>query len=165
MGVPQPIARYLRRAGRSLIFSLVAMAAWHGTRLATESPAPIVKVRWKPTVSEAQRVGLEERHQLIRGNSVGPNSFNYDLLDSRREAIRAIVTDPAVADTGEIDRAQFRIAPTAGRGTATRWLWHRFWPEWAARWVAGALHAWMVLSLVAWIVWEEKRPIETDTAA
>lgn len=161
----RPSHRFGRLTVRSLVLSLVVVGLWHGTRLATESPAPTIKVRWSNEVSERERKALEQRFQLLRPDPSGPNAYYYDLLDSRQKAIRAIVEHPAVADTQNLDRSRFTVTVLAGRGESNRWLWHRYGPEWAARWVATALHGWLALSLIAWVMWEEKRPIESDTAA
>ena len=46
-------------------------------------------------------------------------TWRYDLVDLSRDNIRAIVNDPAIEDTHEIDREGYTLAPTAPR-TARR---------------------------------------------
>ena len=67
---------------------------------------PRVSVRWQEAVSAGDRVALERRHDLQNGVQDG-RTWQYELGDRTRENIRALVEDPAVEDTGRIDRNTF----------------------------------------------------------
>lgn len=67
---------------------------------------PRVHVRWDDRIGSADRAALERQYglrngALIQGTS---NTWRYDLGLVSRENIRALVADPAVADTAYIDR-------------------------------------------------------------
>jgi len=65
---------------------------------------PRVTVRWDESVSPASRTALERRHGLRNGTPVDETTWRYGLGDTSRENIRALIRDPAVEDTGYIDR-------------------------------------------------------------
>ena len=64
---------------------------------------PRVAVLWDESVSSADREALERRYGLRSGRIDG-DSWRYELGDLSRENIRALIQDPAVDDTGYIDR-------------------------------------------------------------
>jgi hypothetical protein len=68
---------------------------------------PRVAVRWTDGVNDSARGALEARYQLRDGRRNDGPSWQYELRDWSRENIEALVRDPAVADTGYIDRATF----------------------------------------------------------
>jgi hypothetical protein len=73
---------------------------------------PRVSIRWQPTVSAAQRLALEERHDLRSGRQDGGDTepvWRYELGDWSRDAVAALVQDPAVADTNYIDRSSYAV--------------------------------------------------------
>jgi hypothetical protein len=68
---------------------------------------PRVSIRWQATVTQAERRALERRHQLLNGrqdDAQNPSVWRYELGDTSRDAVAAIVRDAAVADTNYIDR-------------------------------------------------------------
>ena len=67
---------------------------------------PRVNVRWQEAVGAADRAALERRHDLQNGVQDG-RTWQYQLGDSSLDNIRALVEDPAVEDTGYIDRNAF----------------------------------------------------------
>ena len=71
---------------------------------------PRVAVRWAASVSDSNRAELERRYSLRDGRRDGGPEWRYQLGDRSRENIGALVRDPAVADTGYIDRAQLTAA-------------------------------------------------------
>jgi hypothetical protein len=82
---------------------------------------PRVHVRWLEGLSEGERASLERRYELRAGIPVEgtPSTWRYDLGDLSRENIRALVDDPAVADTAYIDR---KALTSEGRGIrVTMW--------------------------------------------
>ena len=81
---------------------------------------PRVTVRWGDEVSAVERVALERRYRLESGQPTEGTTWQYGLLDRSRDNVRAIVSDPAVSDTGYIDRPTFeaprwRIEVSASR--------------------------------------------------
>jgi hypothetical protein len=65
---------------------------------------PRVAVRWSTDVDESHRLALEQRYELRNGRRDNGPEWRYELGDWSRENIAALVRDPAVADTGYIDR-------------------------------------------------------------
>lgn len=67
---------------------------------------PVVNVRWDASVSPADRATLERRFDLRNGSAIEGTAtgWRYQLRNRSRENIRALVEDPAVDDTGNIDR-------------------------------------------------------------
>ena len=78
-----------------------------------------VHVRWQPSVDAAERQRLETEWQLVDGQEVSPSTWRYDLTAPSDGRLRAIVRHPAVADTHDIDRQRYTVAPEAHR-TARR---------------------------------------------
>ena len=81
---------------------------------------PRVTVRWGDEVSAVDRVALERRYRLESGQPTEGTTWQYGLADRSRDNVRAIVSDPAVSDTGYIDRPTFeaprwRIEVSASR--------------------------------------------------
>lgn len=67
---------------------------------------PEVTVRWREGITTAEREALERRHGLQNGEPVEDTAtgWEYELRDRSRENITALVRDPAVDDTANIDR-------------------------------------------------------------
>jgi hypothetical protein len=73
---------------------------------------PRVSVRWQPAIGSAERLTLEQRHDLRNGrqdDAQNDTVWLYELGDSSRDAVAAIVKDPAVADTHYIDRSTYTV--------------------------------------------------------
>ena len=68
---------------------------------------PRVTVRWRAEISPADRATLEQRYGLRNSSPIEGTGWRYQLRDRSRENIRALVHDPAVDDTGYIDRDAF----------------------------------------------------------
>lgn len=108
----------------------VLNAVWFGTKAATAtSVAPSVHVRWMPGTPVYKRRALEMRYELTNPGRIGENTFAYDLVDTSRENIEALVRDPAVADTHDIDRSRYTLSPTVPAGSTRHWFAHRFLPH------------------------------------
>jgi len=61
-------------------------------------------VRWAETLDVPAREALERKYRLIRSRAEGGSTWSYVTVDEERANIRALVDDPAVADTNGIDR-------------------------------------------------------------
>ena len=67
----------------------------------------------------AERQRLETDWQLVDGQEVAPSTWRYDLTAPSESLLRVIVQHAAVADTHNIDRQRYTLAPDAHR-TARR---------------------------------------------
>jgi hypothetical protein len=107
-----------------LLWALAAIT--YGTlRLSFGQRPAYIHVRWAPDVDAGARQQLEQRYQLTAGEFREKQTWAYMLLDPSRDNIRALVSDGAVEDTHEIDRAAFRVSFFSNRapyGTAYVWI-------------------------------------------
>ena len=95
----------------------------------TNGPAPGIRVRWRDDLSAERQGELERKYLLANGRAPmddAPRSLAYDLIDTSRWNIRALVQDPDVADTNDLDRNEFRVRPNTQPGERSTWL---------ARWI------------------------------
>ena len=102
-----------RVTSRLLVTGLVCWAV-AGTAYAvlrlTYGDRPVqVNVRWDVTVDDAARFQLEQRYTLARPDPQGDRTFSYALTDRSLENISNLVRNPAVEDTHQIDRNEFRV--------------------------------------------------------
>ena len=107
-----PFAR-TRRLTIALL--LVAISLPIAARLAAGPRGAVVHVRWQSSVDPAARSSIVERLGLTDGQRQDEQTWRYDLIEASRDRIRALVLDPAVADTHYIDRAAYSIDPSAER--------------------------------------------------
>ena len=78
------------------------------------APQPIfVHLRWAPDVDDTAREEAERRYSLSQPEALEGRTWGYTLSDLSTANIRALVSDPAVEDTQDIDRTAFRASPTA----------------------------------------------------
>jgi len=98
----------------------LAIAYW-----LTHEPAPSIRVRWRDEVTSERQAALERKYQLSNARAPQRRSIAYDLLDTRQQNIKALVLDPAVADTADIDRDCFQIPFEAAYGERWMWVAHR----------------------------------------
>lgn len=95
-------------------FAFAALA--YGALRATFGLRPVyVNVRWAADVDAAARQRLEPRFSLAEGELREGTTWGYALTDRSRANIRALVQDPAVADTHQIHRTAFRVGYFAQR--------------------------------------------------
>ena len=120
---PPPASDVRQRVLSAVGFSglaALAIAYW-----LTYEPAPAVRVRWRDDVTAEQQAALERKYLLSNGRAPMDRSIAYDLLDTRRSNIEALVHDPAVADTHDIDRENFQVPFEAAYGDRWMWVAHR----------------------------------------
>jgi hypothetical protein len=92
----------------------------------THEPAPRVRVEWDASVTAQQRMALEQKYLLASPRDViGHGSMAYDLLDTSAGNIKALVDDPAIADTNDIDRDAYAIPFDTEYGLGWMWIAHR----------------------------------------
>ena len=96
------MTRYRRSAWLVLVVVLTAILAL----VQVSMTEPRVNVRWREGVSPADRAAAERRYDLRLGTSIEgtANGWRYELGNRSRENIQALIQDPAVDDTGNIDR-------------------------------------------------------------
>ena len=87
-------------------------------RASTPSPfAPRVRVRWTPSIADANRAALERQLHLLNGTRAVNNTWEYDLVDPSPASVAALVGHDEVVDTHYIDRSTALVAPDAPTGT------------------------------------------------
>ena len=103
---------FRREAERSSFFGPPTVGVDRNQPLFTrvDVPAPVVNVRWRGDLSEAAVAEGERRHQLVRLEEVGPQTWQYELRVWSSSALEALVRDPAAADTHGIDRDRYRVS-------------------------------------------------------
>ena len=104
---------------RALTLGLLAIILPLAARGLYGAPGASVNIRWQSSVDAAERQRLETEWQLVDGQEVSPSTWRYDLTAPSEGRLRAIVEHPAVADTHDIDRQRYTVAPEARR-TARR---------------------------------------------
>jgi hypothetical protein len=75
----------------------------------SSDPVPI-HIRWKPGTTDSERVELEGRFGLTKGEVTEGTTRAYRLTDTSTDNIRAMVRHPSVEDTANINRIRFRPA-------------------------------------------------------
>ena len=110
----------MRRRALSVI-GLGGLAALGVVYWLTYEPAPSIRVRWRANVTSEQQAALERKYLLVNGRAPTGRSIAYDLLDTRHDNIKALVLDPGVLDTSDIDRDRFEAPFDLPYGDS--WMW------------------------------------------
>ena len=149
-----PAALDHRRIRLLAVGSLIALAAVGAVYLfVPPAVAPRINVRWADGVSDAARARLESQLQLFAGEPREGTTWAYDLGDPSWRGVRALIAEPAVADTHLVHR-RFGIVSSAAPagttriagGTLSRW---RDSP--AAGWIVRLSLCWLIVSAF-WLV-------------
>ena len=90
----------------------------------TYEPSVRIGVRWRDGVTLAQQAGLERRFRLVNG-APSETHIRYDLLDTRRKNIEALVNDRSTEDTESVSRTLFIAPPDIAYGESWMWIAHR----------------------------------------
>jgi hypothetical protein len=93
-------------------------------RYLTIEPAPTISIRWREDVTAARRAELERSFLLVATEQQG-TTFRYDLLDTRRSNLEALLKERDVADTAGIDRNTLSFAADYLYGSSWMWVAHR----------------------------------------
>lgn len=96
-----------------LCLSVAAVA--YGALHMSSRRAALVHVTWAAGVDDAMRQMAEQRYSLSLGEQEGERTWGYTLTDVSDENLRALVTNGVVEATPDIDRASFRVVPSAPR--------------------------------------------------
>ena len=127
----------------------------------TYEPAPRIAIRWPEGIDPSRREELERRFLLVNPEPER-DRFEYDLLDTSRANIEALVREPDVADTDRVSRERFTVPLDIPYGTSWMWVAHRT-PVLRIPGVVGALVGVCVLGLVAGIAGELRRRLRRRT--
>lgn len=106
--------------GLSLAWPLTVLSVWGVTR----GDRPVIKVRWVSELTVDERLRAERDLDLVVAGPPESHTWSYFALDNDREALRAVVSHPAVEDTSGIDRQQLVLADSS---SARYWAIHS-WP-------------------------------------
>jgi hypothetical protein len=93
----------------ALVFWALAGALYAGRRAAFGDRPAAIHVRWAATVDDARRRQLEQQYGLTAPEPTEGRTFAYALTNLSLANIRALVSDPAVEDTHEINRTAYRV--------------------------------------------------------
>lgn len=111
---------------------VVALAIWSSSTLFIRAANPEINLRWQETVDPAARETLERRFRLLRAEAIGPGAWRYEVTDTSRDQLGALVQHPDVADTHFVNRTTFELASDAPRGPRRPGPLGEVWPD-AAR--------------------------------
>jgi hypothetical protein len=138
--------------GRAWLLVVVGVAGLISMRVAynvTHEPAPGVRVRWRDGTPDWQRQVLEMKYRLGQPSRPEGLSYSYVLFDTSRRNIMALVNDPRVSDTNDIDRRSFDVPwATAQRSRLMMWAADRIpgLRQPIARWALAAAFAAAILA-------------------
>jgi len=108
----------LRTAWRrtALICVVLACVLPPAARLVAGPKGADIHVEFQPDGDAATRERVAARYRLINPRKLEDTyTWRYELTDPSRANIEAIVRDPAINDTHEVDRNSFTLSPTAPR--------------------------------------------------
>ena len=94
--------------GLTAAFVVITGLTWGVLSIAWPVRPVHVHVRWKPGVTDAERLELERRFQLTDKRPSEGTSWEYQLVDASTANIRAIVQDQRVDDTEHLNRIRYR---------------------------------------------------------
>lgn len=103
------IRRRYRVVGIVLLFWMLGAGLYAGRRAIFGQRPAAVHVRWAATVTESDRQRLEGAYGLTSPQLTEGRTFAYALTDVSGANVQALVLDPAVEDTHEINRTSYRI--------------------------------------------------------
>ena len=127
--------RRIRRLAAGSLVVLAGIGALY--LLVPPSVAPRVNVRWADGVGDTERVAHESRLRLMAGERREGSTWAYDLGDPSWRGVRALIAEPAVADTHYLNRRFGVVSRDAPAGTT--------------RITQGALSAWRDSAVAAWM--------------
>ena len=103
----------------AVIVLALATAYW-----LTYEPAPQIGITWRPGISDERKAELERRFLLV--NPARENDrLLYDLLDTSRHNVEALIFEPDVADTDRISRPRYEVPFDVPYGESWMWVAHR----------------------------------------
>lgn len=115
----------VRRAWLLVIVGVIGLVSMRVAYDLTYEPAPAVRVRWRDGTGDWRRAWLELKYRVADPEApegLAGLSYAYVLFDTSHRNIKALVTDPEVADTNDIDRLKFEV-PWETEQESQRWMW------------------------------------------
>jgi len=128
------------------------LLALTGAYYLTYEPAPRVGVLWRAGIGPERRAALERRFLLVNP-TVDRDRLAYDLLDTSRGNLEALVTDPDAEDTDRISQERFEVPFDIPYGESWMWVAYRI-PILRIPGVVSGIVATSVLLLVGGLVAE-----------
>ena len=98
-----------------LLLWAMAATTYATLRLTFGYRPAVIHVRWSPSVDEAARQRMEQRHSLVLPKLQDGRTYSYALINTDDENVRGLVLDPAVEDTHYLHRTAFRVGYFAPR--------------------------------------------------
>ena len=118
-------------SGRSPLVARIAAAVAVCVLLAlgaayylTYEPAPRIAILWRAGIELERRAELERRFLLVN-RAPERERFEYDLLDTSRGNIQALVHERDVADTDRVSQEHFVVPFDIPYGTSWMWVAYR----------------------------------------
>jgi hypothetical protein len=139
----------LRVAGVIAACLLVSLGAAY---YFTYEPAPRIAIRWPTEIKPERRQELERRF-LVVNPATDRDRVEYDLLDTSRDNVEALVREPDVLDTDRVSRERFTLPLDVPYGTSWMWVAHRT-PVLRIPGVVGAIAAVCAAAILAWLAGE-----------
>ena len=90
----------------------------------TYEPAPEIRILWRAGLDPERREDLERRFLLVNATPF-EDRLTYDLLDTSRDNVEALVRERDIQDTDRVDRVGFTIPPDIPYGSSWMWAAHR----------------------------------------
>lgn len=113
----------MRRAWLLVLIGIAGLLTLSTTYALTHEPAPAIRVRWSADTGNTRRTWLEMKYRLVAPGGREGRSYGYALLDTSRRNIEAMIQDPGVADTGDIDRRNFSVLPWEAAAYTDEIMW------------------------------------------
>ena len=98
-----------------LLLCTMAAATYATLRLTFGNRPAYIHVRWSPSVDDAARQRVEQRHGLVLAELEEGRTYSYALTNTDSDNVRGLVLDPAVEDTHYLHRTAFRVGYFAPR--------------------------------------------------
>ena len=90
----------------------------------TYEPAPEIRIRWRDGLDPGRRAELERRFLLVN-RAPFEDRLTYDLLDTSRRNVEALVRERDIADTDRVNRTNYTIPFYVPYGSSWLWVAHR----------------------------------------
>ena len=108
-------------AGLATALSIAVLLSSAAVYWLTVEPAPAVTIQWREDINDVRRAEAEAQFLLRDPRPDRANSVTYDLLDTSRDNIAALLAHPAVERVEGIDPQSGEVRFDAPYGT--RWTW------------------------------------------
>ena len=122
--VDQAETRAVWRARVAAVAAASLLVAFGVAYYLTYEPAVRIGIRWRDGVTVERRAELERRFRLVNG-APSEKQFTYDLLDTRRVNIEALVNEVDAEDTESLSRSTYTVPPDITYGRSWMWVAHR----------------------------------------